>query len=119
MKLAAYRWTLQTAVYRRHAAQIEPLRGVVGLSFNWGRETGQPVLVSGVRPGSPATRAGVREGDRLLAIDDANTDGLSSDALVQAIRGRPGSTVGLTLRRGGDTFRLNLKRQALDTLKAG
>ncbi|HYD81403.1 MAG TPA: RIP metalloprotease RseP [Paucimonas sp.] len=49
-------------------------------------------------------RAGLREGDRVLAIDGrAIDDGL---ALVEAVRKSPGRTLDLTILRGGDEIRL-------------
>ncbi|MBX3127811.1 MAG: S41 family peptidase [Polyangiaceae bacterium] len=52
--------------------------------------------------GSPAERAGVRPGDRIIAIGNVPVRGKSSDELVRSMRGAPGTTVLITVRREGD-----------------
>ncbi len=51
--------------------------------------------------GSPADRAGIRPGDRIVAIDNESVRGRSSAALVRAMRGKAGTRVMLTIRRDG------------------
>jgi hypothetical protein len=74
---------------------VEEETGVAEWSF------AEPPEVSSVEDGSPADLAGLRRGDVLLEID--------GDALVTAAGGRkfgsvkPGQTVRLTYRRGGET----------------
>jgi aminopeptidase N len=68
---------------------------------------GPGVRVAGVTPGSPAERAGVKEGDVLLEVDGkdvANLRGFSS-----ILRGlTPGQTVKVVLSRGGQEQRLDV-----------
>ncbi|MFE5795918.1 S41 family peptidase [Streptomyces sp. NPDC056503] len=75
------------------------------------------VRVTRVRPGGPAERAGVRVGDRLLAVDGRATDGQSVSEVVSLLRGDgvPGSTVALRVRRGGMTWTQTLRRERLAT----
>ncbi|MBI2120575.1 MAG: S41 family peptidase [Parcubacteria group bacterium] len=49
--------------------------------------------------GSPAEKAGVRAGDKILKIDDKVTTDLDTDEAVMLIRGTGGTTVKLTLFR--------------------
>jgi carboxyl-terminal processing protease len=51
--------------------------------------------------GSPAERAGIRPGDRIVAIDGQSVRGKSPVDLVRAMRGDPGTKVLLTIRRDG------------------
>jgi carboxyl-terminal processing protease len=51
--------------------------------------------------GSPAYRAGVHPGDRIIAIDNIPVRGRSSDELVRQMRGAAGTKVTLTIRRPG------------------
>ncbi len=51
---------------------------------------------------SPAFRAGVKSGDRIIAIDNVAVRGRSADDLVRQMRGKPGSKVTITVRREGE-----------------
>jgi len=51
--------------------------------------------------GSPAQKAGLKPGDKILEIDGVSTSGLSLDGAVEKIRGPKGSKVTLTVSRDG------------------
>jgi serine protease Do len=56
--------------------------------------------VAGVTPGSPAEKAGVKEGDLLLKVDGKDVANLQGFAGI--LRGlTPGQTVKVVLSRGG------------------
>lgn len=55
-------------------------------------------------PHSPAEKAGLKRADKILKIDDKSTFGSSLDALVDHMRGAPGSKVILTILRAKDEF---------------
>lgn len=59
----------------------------------------------------PAKIAGIRPGDRILAVDGAATAGLTFDEAMGRILGRPGSTVTLRVRRAEHTLRFVLVRR--------
>jgi carboxyl-terminal processing protease len=50
---------------------------------------------------SPAERAGVMAGDKIVKIDGKNTEGLSVDQAVKMIRGKKGTEVKITFARKG------------------
>ena len=52
--------------------------------------------------GTPAERAGLRSGDRILRIDGKSTRGISIDRAVSQMRGEPGTIVSLTIQREGE-----------------
>jgi carboxyl-terminal processing protease len=54
-----------------------------------------------VFPNSPAAQAGLRNLDRVLAIDGQSVDGLSATEFSSRIRGPEGTTVVLTIQRQG------------------
>ncbi len=49
--------------------------------------------------GSPAEAAGIKPGDKIVKIDKVNTEGMSSGAAVEKMRGVPGTLVTLTIWR--------------------
>jgi carboxyl-terminal processing protease len=51
--------------------------------------------------GSPAERAGIKSGDKLIAVDGETSVGIGLDKMVRRMRGKPGTHVKLTLRRDG------------------
>ena len=53
-------------------------------------------------PSTPAQKAGLRAGDRILAIDDQDTFGMALDYAVSIIRGKKGTAVKLTILSNGD-----------------
>ncbi|MCC9308519.1 PDZ domain-containing protein [Kitasatospora sp. RB6PN24] len=75
-------------------------------------------VITAVPAGSPADRAGMAAGDRLLAVDGTPVDRLPVTEVVARLRGRPaagpGSAVTLTVRRPGAAPRqLTLQRAVL------
>lgn len=63
-------------------------------------------LVTVIAPlaGSPAERAGIREGDIIIAVDDDKLDTETSlDEVVRKIRGEQGQSVRLTVAREGES----------------
>jgi carboxyl-terminal processing protease len=52
-------------------------------------------------PGSPAYRAGIRPGDVIVAVDGKSTERLSSNEVVDMLKGDRGTTVQITVSRDG------------------
>jgi len=68
---------------------------------------GPGVRVSGLVPDSPAARAGIREGDVILRIDDAAVGSLQEYAnLLRALS--PGQAVAVVLRRGAQDVKVTV-----------
>ena len=59
------------------------------------------LLILGPRPDSPASRAGIRPGDIVVAVDGLDIEGLDLPEAVDLIRGPKGSTVVLRIIRPG------------------
>jgi carboxyl-terminal processing protease len=61
-----------------------------------------PLEVVSPLAGTPAYRAGILAGDRIVEIDGKSTRGIELDEAVRQLKGKPGSQVTLTvLHRGG------------------
>jgi len=71
-----------------------------GIGAEVGVKNNQLVVVAPL-PGSPAERAGLRPGDKILAIDKTITDGMEANTAVTKIRGQAGTKVVLTILRDG------------------
>jgi predicted metalloprotease with PDZ domain len=68
------------------------------------------IIVNGVLPGGAAEAAGVRSGDRLLAIGDLSvTDPDFGPAFRSRFGKQEGAPLPITVRRGADTLTLNGK----------
>lgn len=71
------------------------------------------VTVVSVVPRSPAFRAGLKEGDILLAVDGCQVKGLPLEEVVLLIRGEEGTRVELVVWRGPNLMRFILKREKI------
>ena len=92
------------------AASPGPAAGARRVSFGTMPDfafEGPGVKVAGVTPGSPAEKAGVKQGDVLLKIDDKDVANLQGFSTI--LRGlSPGQTVKALLSRGGQSRSLDV-----------
>jgi carboxyl-terminal processing protease len=52
-------------------------------------------------PGTPAERAGLKAGDRIIEVEGESTEGWSDENAVQVLRGRTGTPVNIKIARPG------------------
>ena len=65
-------------------------------------------------PNSPAQKAGLREDDEVVAVDGQSVEGMTLDETVSKVRGKRGTPVTLTVRRGnGRPFDLRIVRDVI------
>jgi carboxyl-terminal processing protease len=64
---------------------------------------------------APATRAGLRTDDRILAVDDISVDGQTLGETIDRVRGPRGTTVRLSVVRATETFELAIVRDTIQT----
>ena len=73
--------------------------GGVGIRFFIIKDT---VCVTNVLPGSPSLAAGLKAGDKIIAVDGDNvTKGITNDEIMGKLKGLAGTKVKLKLDRGG------------------
>jgi carboxyl-terminal processing protease len=72
-------------------------------------------LVNRVLGGMPAESAGLRPGDRLLAIDGKSAAGLSQGSRSYLLKGKPGTPVTIDVQSGAQQRRVTLTRKAAPT----
>ncbi|MFO0586770.1 MAG: carboxypeptidase regulatory-like domain-containing protein [Polyangiaceae bacterium] len=70
-------------------------------------------MVLATTKGGPAERGGVLAQDRILKIDGTPTDTLTITECIQRVRGEPGSTVTLWLKRGDTEVQISLVRDTV------
>ncbi|MEL7656067.1 MAG: S41 family peptidase [Bacillota bacterium] len=69
-------------------------------------------LINVVAPidGSPADKAGIKSGDKIIGVSGKTYDGSSIDQAVAAMRGKPGTKVDLVVLRGDEELDFNITR---------
>ncbi|MGE0491768.1 MAG: S41 family peptidase [Vulcanimicrobiota bacterium] len=75
--------------------------GGIGIYIELDKDDGNRLTVFEPIEGTPAYTAGLEAGDKILAIDDKDTKGITLDAAQSAIRGPVGTDVVLTVNRPG------------------
>lgn len=64
--------------------------------------------------GTPAEKAGVLPGDKIIAIDGAETSALSMNEAIRKIRGPAGTSVRLAISRDGKEIEFDVERQRIE-----
>jgi carboxyl-terminal processing protease len=97
--------------FRQMAAVTRGQFGGIGIELTL--ESRIPEVISPI-DGTPAARAGLEPGDRIIKIDGQATDGMDVEQIVKRLRGVPGSRVTLTiLRTNHAPFEVGLTRRII------
>jgi regulator of sigma E protease len=113
-----------------HALSLASLRADAS-SQNNGEATGQTdlstrlgllpggatPLIAGVQAGTPAAKAGLREGDMVLRVQGEPVD--DANALVLLMRSRPGRDTALDIRRGAQDLTVHVVPEVVGDPKGG
>jgi carboxyl-terminal processing protease len=76
-----------------------------GIGVEVDGRNGQLTVIAPIE-GSPADRAGILSGDRIVGVDGEDARHASLDKLVKQMRGEPGTRVKITVVRGGTETRV-------------
>jgi carboxyl-terminal processing protease len=71
-----------------------------GIGIHIGMVEEQLTVIAPIE-GTPAARAGIRAGDRIIEIDGKSTKGFSTEDAVKLLRGEPGTKVKIAVSRPG------------------
>lgn len=100
--------------YERLTNQTSGELSGVGMQLTLDEKTRQITVVNPLK-NSPAMSAGIKPGDRILAIDGESTEGMSVEKAAEKIRGRVGTSITLTLSRDdAEQFDLTLTRARIE-----
>lgn len=91
-----------------------------GIGIQVEESNGQIVIIAPIA-GSPAERAGLRRGDRLIAVDGQPIVDPSIEKVVKLVRGEPGTSMRLTVSRPGveheQVFNIQRERIKLQSVR--
>jgi carboxyl-terminal processing protease len=82
--------------------QVDTTGSFGGLGIELGIIGGYPGVISPIED-TPAWRMGLKSGDKIVAIDGKPTDGMTLTDAVKKMRGKPGTTVTISIVRDGFT----------------
>jgi carboxyl-terminal processing protease len=105
-----FSYYLDPAEYQR---QLNSYSGqYIGIGVSVTSSTDYPVVDS-VFPGSPAAKAGMKSGDMIVKVDGTDVHGQNPDQTSNLIRGQAGTTVAITVSRGGQQLDLKVVREPI------
>ena len=84
-----------------------------GIGLQIGMRDKQLTAISPIK-GTPAEKAGIRPGDKIILVNEEPTSGLSVNEAVDIIRGPKGSKVVLTLLREDKNFEVEIIRDVIN-----
>jgi carboxyl-terminal processing protease len=97
--------------YREVRDEMSGKFGGIGVEIE--DQAGIPMVISPI-DGTPAAEAGIQPGDRIIAVDGKGTAGMDATQVVNAVRGKPGSAVTLTISRNTEKpFDVTLNRSVI------
>jgi carboxyl-terminal processing protease len=85
--------------YKRFEQVTNPSFSGIGVTVRPERDG--PLTIESVIQDTPAARAGLRRGDRIVAVNGRSLAGRPSSESIALIKGKPGTKVALTIARDG------------------
>lgn len=79
-------------------------------------QMGDYTVITEIYENSPAHKAGLKVGDAIVSVDNQSAKGRNQEAVMQFLRGFPGTSVDLVVRRPGEAkdLKITLKREEIE-----
>lgn len=92
-----------------------PLEGEYEGIGAWVDTSGEYLTIISPMPDSPAEKAGLKAGDKIIAVDGEDMTGVDPSLVLRRVLGPAGSTVTLTIQREGEPapFEVRIVRQKI------
>ncbi len=101
--------------YRSYMSEQQGSAVGIGVNVIYDAEDSSMEILS-VLPDSPAEAAGLRSGDRIVAVEDVRIADVGYYEAVDRITGEEGTMVTLTVRRGESELTFTCERKAIKTV---
>ena len=85
----------------------------IGVAMSAVKDKDGEITIIDVFEDTPAYRAGLKPGDKIVEVDDKNVKDYSVDTVQSMIRGPKGTPVNLTIRRGKDLINFKIVRDII------
>jgi carboxyl-terminal processing protease len=93
----------------RNFNQPQPPVSGIGVTINK-PGTDEPIEVLRVIPGTPAERAGIRAGDKIVTVDGTDVTHLVTEEVANKVKGPEGTPVKVGILRGTETLTFTMTR---------
>jgi carboxyl-terminal processing protease len=106
---------INTGEWRQFRRQIEGKFGGIGIQVGLDQESGRLRVIAPM-VNTPAYNAGILAGDTIMEIDGQSAEGMSPDKAAEALMGRPGTAVKLSVVHEGseDPDSISITRAIID-----
>jgi carboxyl-terminal processing protease len=93
----------------RNFNQPQPPVSGIGVQINKA-SADMPIEIVRVYAGTPAQRAGIKPGDRIVTVDGVDVTTLQTDEVANKVKGTEGTPVTIGILRGQDTLSFTMNR---------
>lgn len=85
----------------------------IGAYIGLDNATGAPTF-TGIMPGTPAEKAGLKAGDIICEVDGTDTLSMSTDAVAKMVKGTEGTRVTIKVLRSGEYVTVEVERATIN-----
>jgi len=113
------RWSyyIPASEYAAYREQVENAYVGIGITITVAHD-GDGLQIMSVNPGSSAEEAGLQADDVITAIEGQSASGMTTTEARNLVRGKEGTQVSITYRRGGQTHTVSVTRRMVQVAVA-